>query len=89
MKQKISAAVLILLILPVFLTAQEAEPDDMPPWLIMERGKTAYGEGDFGTAFRLFRSALEKKSVPCRKRTCGWLSYMKRKGSTNWRKTIT
>jgi tetratricopeptide (TPR) repeat protein len=50
---------LMLVFLPLALSAQAAEPS----WLLMERGEEAFIRGEMGDALRLFREVLERDAT--------------------------
>lgn len=60
MKRRLFPACIILcLFCSQAVIGQDAQAD-RPAWIILEEGKKAYEERDFGGAFRLFRAALER-----------------------------
>lgn len=57
--KKLSIACVIVFV-SVFLNAQDISPESLEyPWHLLEQGKIAYEERDFGEALLLFRQACE------------------------------
>ena len=54
---------LIVFFSACLLHAQQSIDQTEPAWLLLERGKKAYDEGEFGLAIRLFRAAVERQGI--------------------------
>lgn len=61
----LSTIFLLFCLLIISLQAQEqiADSDNVPAWILVEHGKKAFRENEFGTALRYFREAIEKEGV--------------------------
>lgn len=71
-KIRFAAILFILCLNSRILVAQETPEKDLPPWLLLEYGKKAYDEGEYGQALRFFMGSLEKqKSYPEAERWIG------------------
>lgn len=68
----VAAAVFALVLISQFLPAQENPENNLPSWLLLEYGKKAYDEGEYGQALKFFMGSLEKqKSYPEAERWIG------------------
>ncbi|MEW5815826.1 MAG: hypothetical protein AB1798_10595 [Spirochaetota bacterium] len=41
--------------------SEDTDEFDFPPWILLEKGKKAYHDREFGTAIRYFRTAIQKE----------------------------
>ncbi len=58
-----AAALLIVSLVSRGLAAQEPNTEDIPSWILMERGKAAFSEGELGKALFYFQETLRKKDL--------------------------
>jgi len=61
MKNRVLPVLLIFLGVVLPAAAQEKEIYNLPPWLILEYGRKAYADREYGVALRYAREALEKQ----------------------------
>ena len=54
---------IITLLSAASLSGQEKDIYGLPPWLILEYGRKAFGEMELGVAFRYAREAIEKQGM--------------------------
>jgi tetratricopeptide (TPR) repeat protein len=60
----LTAVMLLLLVLvSQGLNAQQRNTEDVPSWILMERGKAAFAEGELGQALFYFQETLRKKDL--------------------------
>ncbi len=62
MKRFVCILLLMIFATPFFAVAQEKEIYQLPSWLILEYGRKAYEEREYGVALRYAREALEKQN---------------------------
>jgi tetratricopeptide (TPR) repeat protein len=54
---------LFLTLLPAALFSQEGEIQELPSWIVLEKGKRAYRQGELGLALYYFQETLKKQDL--------------------------